>query len=81
MHIHGVVLNLASTECIFSKFDIVYTKLYNCLDPEKVHKQVLLKADTNVQFDVLSNCKYKFNADLNDKTDHMLVSTKHSQHR
>ncbi|OJA14887.1 hypothetical protein AZE42_12642 [Rhizopogon vesiculosus] len=49
MHILSIVPNSTATEHIFSQFGVIHTKLRNCLDPEKVHKQALVKSNTIAQ--------------------------------
>ncbi|OJA15780.1 hypothetical protein AZE42_12925 [Rhizopogon vesiculosus] len=49
MHILSIVPNSAATECIFSQFGVIHTKLRNRLHLEKVRKEPLVKSNTTAQ--------------------------------
>ncbi|KIK36713.1 hypothetical protein CY34DRAFT_93923, partial [Suillus luteus UH-Slu-Lm8-n1] len=47
--VSSIVPNSAAMERIFSQFGVIHTKLQNHLEPEKVHKQALVKSNTITQ--------------------------------
>jgi hypothetical protein len=60
MCIVSIVPNTAAMEHLFSKFGIIHMKLCNHLHPDKVRKQVIVRADTMSKFPMPSSNKHKF---------------------